>query len=324
MAWGDVVGQELPKRVLQAHLASGQVPGAYLLAGPEGIGKRKLALEMAKALNCAAESNRPCDQCPTCRQISNLAHPDLHLLVPSGASKQIKIEDVRQMIGRVQMRPFNARYQVVLMDGAEGLTEEAANSVLKVLEEPPAHTRFLLVTAQLSGCLPTIVSRCEVLHCQPLATDSIRQILTSAQGIEAALAARIAFAAGGSASRALELAGRWASYETVMTRLASGSSTAWLTQPMGETREDVGQLLDGMIAWLRDVSVMAATGRAPSMQATHADALARQSRGVDLDRCLETALGLIELRQTLEQFASARLVASIARERWLSLNHLIT
>ena len=93
MAWNDVYGHDDAKRLLRVHLASREVPGAYLFVGPEGVGKRKLALEMARALNCTAEEGqRPCDQCPTCAQIMKGGHPDVHLLLPGGASDQVKIE----------------------------------------------------------------------------------------------------------------------------------------------------------------------------------------------------------------------------------------
>ena len=96
MAWADILGQDVVKRVWQTHLAAGTVSSAYLLIGPEGVGKRRLALEMAKALNCLADEAQPCDACTACRQIARAVHPDVHVIVSSGASDQIKIEDIRQ------------------------------------------------------------------------------------------------------------------------------------------------------------------------------------------------------------------------------------
>ena len=142
MAWNDILGHDVVKQIWQAHLEAGTVPGAYLLAGPDGIGKRRLALEMAKALNCLAQAGRPCDQCAPCMQIARQTHPDVHTIVPGGASDQIKIEEIRHLIGRVALRPFSGRMQVALIDGAQRLTEEAANSLLKALEEPSSQTRL--------------------------------------------------------------------------------------------------------------------------------------------------------------------------------------
>ena len=320
MTWNTVIGHESVKRLWQAHLDSGRIPNAYLLAGPDGIGKRRLALELAKALNCTAESARPCDQCMVCSQMARQAHPDLHVLSPGGASDQIKIEEMRQLIGRVALRPFGARMQVAIIDGAERFTEEAANSFLKVLEEPSSRTRFVLLTAQLSHCLPTIVSRCQLLRCRPLPDEAIRRILVEQRDCAPQAADAIARLAGGSASAALELAARWDAYRRTVDRFATAHAVAWLTQPLPDTRQDVMQLVEIMMAWLRDVAVTASTGDpARAAHPMHEAALRRQASTVDLDRCVETALALVELRESVERFVSPRLVAAMARERWLAL-----
>lgn len=303
MAWTDIHGHALAKRIWQAHLAADTVSNAYLLAGPEGIGKRLLAREMAKALNCPGVADRPCDRCATCAQITKQIHPDVHWLGPEGIAGSIKLEAVRQVLGRIALRPFSVRYQVVIIDGAERMTEEAANSLLKSLEEPPAHTRFLLLSAQRSRCLPTIVSRCQLIRCQRLSPEAVETILISRTGCDAATASAIARLAGGSAAHAVALVGRWPAYQRLLDRLnAQHQSTVWLETPLPDTRDEVQHLLDGMTLWLRDVTV--------------------DSEGavrVDRDRCVETAVELVRLRESLEQFVSPRLVAALAREHWLAL-----
>ena len=320
MAWRDVLGQELPKKILQTHLRTGRVANAYLLAGPEGVGKRRLALEMAKALNCAEGGIEPCERCSTCAQIQRGTHPDVHVMSPGGASDQIKIDEVRHLIGRLALRPFNARVQVALLDGAERLTEEAANSLLKALEEPSARARFLLTTSQPSHCLPTIVSRCQLIRCEPLPHEVVARILVEGHGCDPAVAGAVARLAQGSAAAAVALAGRWAAYQETISRFASSKPSAWVEQPLPETREDVTQLLEGMMGWLRDLAVTAVADPGGIAHSAHVDALTRQAQAVDVDRCLETALELVALRESVkEQFVSPKLVASLARERWLDL-----
>ncbi|PIQ84049.1 MAG: DNA polymerase III subunit delta' [Candidatus Omnitrophica bacterium CG11_big_fil_rev_8_21_14_0_20_63_9] len=318
MAWSDVRGHELTKRVLQAQLAAGRVPNAYLFAGPEGIGKRRLALEMAKAMNCLSDGSRPCDACTTCKQFAREAHPDLHLVVPSGASEQIKIDDVRQVIGRVQLRPFNARLQVAVIDGADRLTDEAANSLLKVLEEPPAGARFLLTTSRLAFCLPTITSRCQILRCMPLSSPDVQSLLVE-QGVDQATAASVAPLAGGSVKAAQELLERWEDRRRIASRLAGPPIAGWFEQPLPETRQDVAELLEEMTAWLRDLAVIGAAGPSHAAHRDHAETLVRQSRAIDVERCVQTAMELVELRESLQRYANPRVVASLAREKWLSL-----
>ena len=177
MAWSDILGQETAVRLLRRHLASGRVHSAYLFAGPSGVGKRRISVELALALNCASGTGEACGACPACRQISRGAHPDVHLVVPGGAGDQIHIEPMRHLLGRIALRPFSGRFQVAILDGAERLNEAAANSLLKSLEEPPAHARFVLLTPRLSQCLPTIVSRCHIVHCSPLPASTVRQLL---------------------------------------------------------------------------------------------------------------------------------------------------
>lgn len=319
MAWENILGQEFVKRLWQTHLSTGQVTGAYLLAGPDGVGKRRLALELAKALNCTASQTKPCDACPTCGQINRGTHPDVHVVLASGASDQIKIDQIRHIIGRIALRPFSAALQVVIIDGAERLTEEAANSLLKALEEPSARTRFVLTTTRLSDCLPTIISRCQLIRCQPLAHEVVRRILIEHHEISPDVAEAVTRLSDGSVSRALELATRWAAYERLMAKFADEKDPSWLAQPLPETRQEVVQLLDGMMVWLRDLSVTAVAEPGAAIQTVHDTSLRRQAKHLDLDRCLETASELVALRESVEQFVSPRLVAALAREKWLSL-----
>lgn len=319
MGWDDILEQDAAKRTWQAHLASGRVAHAYLLVGQDGIGKRRLALEMAKALNCSGAAWSPCGACATCAQIARGVHPDVHVVAPAGASEQVRIDDIRALLARIALRPFNARVQVAILTSAERLTEEAANSLLKVLEEPPSHTRFILTSAQVSRCLATVVSRCQLIRCHPLSIETIMRILVAGHGCPPQAAGEIARLCGGSASRAVDLAGRWDEHRRLLERLALGGAGEWIASTLPESRHEVARLLDGLLGWLRDVALASAAPGAEIAHAAYRDALRRQGQRVEVERCVEAAFEIAALRESLEQFANPRLVATLAREHWLSL-----
>ncbi len=319
MAWAEVIGQELAKRIFQAHVASGCVPNAYLLAGPEGVGKRTLALEMAKALNCDGSGEPPCDACRSCLQIGRLTHPDVHGISPGGASDQIKIEEVRTVLGRMVLKPFSARVQITILDGAERLTEEAGNALLKLLEEPPRHALFILMTAHLPHCLPTIVSRCQVIRCRRLLSEVVAEQLARRSPLDRETLRIIAQRSRGSVARAAALAGTWREDQGLRARCAGAGPAAWLESPLPHTRQEVVQLLDAMVAWLRDLALAKSTGAPEGTGTAQPEELRRQAEAVDIDHCLETAFALIDLRDSIEQFASPRVVSALAREKWLNL-----
>ena len=219
MSWHDIEGQAFAKQIWQAHLAAGTVANAYLVVGPAGVGKRLLAQELAKALQCVSPEPPPCDRCAPCGQVGRRTHPDVHWLQAEGSSGFIRLEAVREVLGRIALRPFSGRYQAVIVDGAHRLTDEAANSLLKSLEEPPAHARFVLLTEALARCLPTIVSRCQLIRAHPLAPEALERILR-AHHVDAEAAAAVTHLAGGSAARALELAEDWAGCGSENLRVA--------------------------------------------------------------------------------------------------------
>jgi len=293
------------------------VANAYLLAGPAGVGKVRLAMEFAKALICEGES-RPCDECRHCLQAARGVHPDVHVLEPGGASQQVKIQDVRTMRDRIALRPFSARAQAAVIIGADRLTEEAANSLLKSIEEPSARAHFVMTTENLTACLPTVVSRCQVLRCHPLPAEAVRRWLIDARGCEPRRAETIARSSQGRLSEAGRLAEAWESDARDQARLA-GPDALWLQERMPETRDGLAALLDKMIRWLRDVAATGAAGPEWALDPSQAEAFRRQARRAAPGRCVEAALELVRMHESLERYANPRLVGALARETWLSV-----
>ena len=184
MSFAKLVGNERNKTILQRLLLRGRVSATLLLAGPDGVGKRQFALTMAKALNCERPSIDEaqgkydcCDECPVCRRIEASSYGDVLTIKPDG--QFIKIAQTRQLTEEVYSRPREGKQRFFLIDEAERLRDEAANSLLKTLEEPPPTSTMILLTARPNALLQTIRSRAQRLSFAPLKLAEMEQYLTA-------------------------------------------------------------------------------------------------------------------------------------------------
>jgi DNA polymerase-3 subunit delta' len=154
-------------------LAGGRVPHSLLFAGPDGVGKRTLAFMLAKALNCLGQKKGFCEQCSSCRKIDAGTHPDVVFVGVLEDKQFLSIDQIRRAKRDVFYQPFEGRFRVFIFDEAERMKEEAANSILKILEEPPPSTKLILLTTKFHALLPTIRSRCQVFSFSPLPLSDI-------------------------------------------------------------------------------------------------------------------------------------------------------
>jgi DNA polymerase III subunit delta' len=202
---GSIVGQPRAVETLRAAAVAGKVHHGYLFEGPDGVGKATTARALASALNCTGGDPDGCGRCDACYKIDAGLHPDVIAfdMTPKGLT-----ERVRDLIGAVGFRPHEGRARVVIFDPANGLSPEldraqAANVLLKTLEEPPAGTHFVLVTAEPRRLPLTVRSRCQRVRFQPLDDAAIERVLTRGHGASAGAAREAAALAGGSLGRAL-------------------------------------------------------------------------------------------------------------------------
>ncbi len=354
MTWDDVLNQERACAVLRRAAARERVAHAYLLHGPDGVGKRAAALAFIQALECERpEDGVPCDQCLACTKVRRMVHPDVHVLFPypKGTDEEDLAERIRRLgkdpyapldyvrrpsladpaqssnkqvmyhIDRVHedllrplsLRPLEGRYKAALITDVDLMRTEAANAFLKLLEEPPQQTVFLLTTSRPDRLLPTIVSRCQQVRFGPLAPALIEEALAAraeAGSAEAEHVAMLARMADGSFSRALTLA---ASDELMESRrlvlrffrqaylqnAAALSGVVEEVQQLG--RERVKGVLELMLRWIRDLVLVRAMGaEAPLVNVDQAEAARRFCQNVP-EADLEAMVALVEEAHVLAE-----------------------
>ncbi len=184
----QVIGQTRAVSLLQQSLKSGSLAHAYLLVGPQHVGKMTLAINLAQALNCEG-TNRPCLECTSCRKIAAGTHADVRVIGLSqnedeAEAKLISIDQVKEILHSANLPPFEGKHKVFIIDGAELLSMDAANCLLKTLEEPVEKVTFILLTINDRLLLPTVVSRCQRLELPPLSINDEAKALVEKQGID--------------------------------------------------------------------------------------------------------------------------------------------
>lgn len=207
MDW-HIFGHDWAVNLLQNHVAKGSLKHAYLFVGPQGIGRRTLALRFAQALNCTQPPQKGafCDTCRDCRQIWSQMHPDLSLLVPGEGHKDILIDQVRALQHTLSLAPYASAYRVALIQDFARSTLQAANAMLKTLEEPPDRVVLLLTADGMTRLLPTIVSRCEVIRLRPASIQTAQGFLEKEAGFSAEKARLMAHLSNGRVGAAIKLA----------------------------------------------------------------------------------------------------------------------
>ncbi len=205
MLFSEIRGHSRVLQLLIRVMGTDRLAHAYLFSGPEGIGKATVAGEMAASLLCTEKSSLdPCGYCPGCRQYASGNHPDFLHVRPDGVS--IKIEQIRNLKKQLAFSPFAGGIRVILIEEAQTMRREAANSLLKLLEEPPPDNLFLLIAADAEPILPTIISRCQVLAFAPLADDIAAEIIgIHAPELDGQASLMLAKLSGGCPGRALTM-----------------------------------------------------------------------------------------------------------------------
>jgi len=206
MAFKNVLGHSRAITLLQRAITNEKVVNSYLFLGSEGIGKKFVALQFAKALNCLRgerERGEACDQCLSCKKIDHGLHPDVLLIEPEG--QNIRVDQVRQLQKELAYRPYEAKRRVCILTAADRMAPHIPNTLLKTLEEPPLHTVIILLANNSRFILPTILSRCQPVRFNPLPIPLVSKWLMEVKGFNQAEAHLLASLSEGSPGKALEI-----------------------------------------------------------------------------------------------------------------------
>ena len=267
LSFKHLLGHDKAKSLLREAVAKNKVGHAYLFRGPDGVGKKRAALTLAAYLNCASPlEDDACGHCASCRKYNSSNHPDLIHIAPEGAA--IKIGQIRQLKHQLAFPPLEAAVRVIILEDIHTMRREAANSLLKTLEEPAPNNLLILTADQAGDILPTIISRCQVIPFGPLDYEDMAQVLIRENGLEKAQALTLASVAEGSLGRAkllLEedlLAFRQEVVEQLLLMQNGQAETIaqvfLLSEKAAALKENTYEFLALLRLWYRDLILVAA------------------------------------------------------------------
>ena len=202
----NVYGHDWAVDHLRKSIAHDRIRQAYLIVGAESVGKETLARALAMTLNCTNPDHQPCGECSSCRRIVSGNHPDIIYSERESETSPIKIEEIRSVMQRLALKPFEARYRIAIFRDFDSAQPRAQDALLKTLEEPAPHAILILLARSLEDVLPTISSRSQIIQLRPAPIHIIDEVLRDQFGVsedQAALLARVSGGRIGWALRAL-------------------------------------------------------------------------------------------------------------------------
>ena len=312
----QVVGHKWAVDLLKRALASGRVAHAYLLTGPPQIGKRSLALNFAQALNCLDEE-KPCGQCLACSKIAHGNHPDVQIIEGEGGT--LKIDQMRTLRHEAALSPLEGHWKVYIIRQMEQATTEAANCLLKTLEEPPSNVILMLTASEAEALLPTIVSRCQVLNLRPLATETVQASLQERWGVDAERAQLLARLSGGRLGWAVAASQNDAILEQrerhlneMMALMGQGRvERLEYAQQLSRNPEAAPGLLYLWLSWWRDLLLATSGSSVGVTNVDREDTLSTQAQRYSLGQVRDFVEALRTAAWRLERNANTRLTLEV-------------
>jgi len=262
MSFHDIYGHEKKIEAIRKAMTQKRIGHAYLFSGIAAVGKKTLALEFAKALNCEKEDtlHDSCGECSSCRKIRHGSHPDIFSVKADG--QFIRIDAIREIQEQMKCKPLEARQRVFIIDEADKMNDQAANALLKILEEPSLSNILILITSRPYSMPPTIISRCQHIRFNPLRFDTVAKFLVDRMDIDNQKALLLASLSGGSVGRAMELNNDdIVTYRTELLELLSAThrddpfSLINFASFLGQGKKEIKEGLNILNTFFRDVLI---------------------------------------------------------------------
>ena len=265
--YNEILGHENIIKQLKNAISGDKVSHAYILNGEDGAGKNVLAKAFAKALLCEKGMAEGCDECHFCKQVESGNNPDL-IYVTHEKPNSIGVEDVReQLVEDIQIKPYNGRYKVYIIDEAEKMTVQAQNAILKTIEEPPAYSVILFLTNNSEIFLPTIISRCILFNLRTLRVSEIMEYLIAKFRIPEYEAKICASYAQGKLGRGIKLASseEFSQIKDEVMKLVNNvysydiADLIDVVKHVSDYKISVNEYIDLLQMWYRDVLLFKVT-----------------------------------------------------------------
>ncbi len=314
---------------LDQALREGRYAHAYLIVGPPQVGKGTLAINIAQALNCSSPQVAPCGECSQCKHISSGQHADVLVIQPNAqgedgrSRREIGIGDVREVHHQVNLKAYEGSHRVFIFDGAEHMSEEAGNALLKTLEEPPPQVVLILLASREEALLPTIRSRCRRLELRPLPVREVAAEMASTHSMgpeEAELTARLSMGRLGWALSSAEDPAvqdrRRAELERVVHLSTAGlderfSFASELASLFRANREAAREVLNLWLGWWRDMLVIKEGAQEFIHNLDWSDSLVHMASTYTTAQVAGFMRAIIGALEALDQNANARLALEV-------------
>ncbi len=272
MGFAEIIGHDQQLSTLRSALASQRLHHAYFFAGPEGVGKRTIAIALAKAIHCMQLDDDFCGHCVNCARISDGNHPDVRFVEPLAGKKEISIQQIRELERELNYRSFSGGRKIAVIDPAMLMNLASQNALLKTLEEPPQDSLILLIAANDGALLPTVRSRCLRLPFAPLRRHEVAGFLQAKLAMNTGDAEFLAALSMGSIGAAVnldkdELIEKRRNWVNVLSSLKAGDHHAAMlaAEALSANRDDALKFLKWSESWYRDVLVHTVTDNAGAL-----------------------------------------------------------